>query len=604
MNLHYLSSALSALSPNMKNHLWQSTFFAAGCALMTLGMRKNLARARYWVWFAASIKFLLPFSMLMSIGAAVMPHRHTAPVVRAVYDFIDIVGQPFSTTFPSVTTASKAVPAPGLEWSWSLSLSSVLAATWTLGALSIMTTWGIYWWRIRTIVQQSTEATDGPEILALRELHVEGWGPAAEVNLRLSEANFGPGVYGISRPTLIWPSRISERLNDAQLRSILTHELCHIKFRDNLTACLHMVVEAVFWFHPLVWWLGSQLELERERACDEHVLQLTKAPLTYAESILQVCEICLESPLECVSGVTGADLKERIKRIMTNRMGERLTPLRKAMLTAAVLGTFAVPIICGQVANSPGAPAQGGSSRPDQSFEVATIKPVENSAKTSRFIKLEGTKRVVIRDYNLRLLIAAAYNMNPKTISGGPEWVDSDYFDISALAPGSGQTSPTREAQMSMLRNLLEDRFKLTYHREQKEFSIFALEVAKDGPKLKATSLSPTDPSSVGPGMVYPQKIVMPARNATMNDFTSLLQRAVLDRPVVDMTGLTGRYDFTLEWAPDENQFGGELHPASEDAPSPPLFQAVQQQLGLRLYARKGPVSAMVIDQVEHPAPN
>lgn len=104
--------------------------------------------------------------------------------------------------------------------------------------------------------------------------------------------------------------------------------------------------------------------------------------------------------------------------------------------------------------------------------------------------------------------------------------------------------------------------------------------------------------------MVYPQKIVMPARNATMSDFASLLQRAVLDRPVVDMTGLTGRYDLSLEWAPDETQFGGELPAASADAPSPPLFTAVQQQLGLKLEARKGPVSAIVIDKAEHPTPN
>ena len=105
----------------------------------------------------------------------------------------------------------------------------------------------------------------------------------------------------------------------------------------------------------------------------------------------------------------------------------------------------------------------------------------------------------------------------------------------------------------------------------------------------------------VGPGMVYPQKVVLPARNATMEDFCELLQRAVLDRPVVDRTGLPGRYDFDLTWAPDSSQFGGEVGSAEADAASAPLFTAVREQLGLRLEATKGPVEALVVDGVERP---
>ena len=287
-------------------------------------------------------------------------------------------------------------------------------------------------------------------------------------------------------------------------------------------------------------------------------------------------------------------------RLMMTHMRQRSTPNRKLLLTVTALGSLAVPAIFGQATSSN--PARTQNEAPPQTFEVATIKPVENTPKTSRFIRIEGANRFVVRDYNLKLLIAAAYNMNPMTISGGPAWVESDYYDILALTPG--QTTPSRNDQMAMLRGLLQDRFKLAFHREQKDFSIYALEVAKDGPKLTPTTLSPTDPSTVGPGMVYPQKIVMPARNATMNDFASLLQRAVLDRPVVDMTSLTGRYDFSLEWAPDETQFGGELPVPSADAPSPPLFVAIQQQLGLKLEARRGPVAAIVIDTAQHPTPN
>lgn len=154
-----------------------------------------------------------------------------------------------------------------------------------------------------------------------------------------------------------------------------------------------------------------------------------------------------------------------------------------------------------------------------------------------------------------------------------------------------------------MLRSLLTDRFKLTFHREAREFSIYQLELAKNGSKLKETA-APNDPPAVGPGVVYPQRIVLPARNATMGDFASLLQRAILDRPVVDKTGLPGRYDFDLEWAPDETQFGGDVPTASADTPSAPLFSAIQQQLGLRLVATRGAVDALIVDKAERPSAN
>ncbi len=102
---------------------------------------------------------------------------------------------------------------------------------------------------------------------------------------------------------------------------------------------------------------------------------------------------------------------------------------------------------------------------------------------------------------------------------------------------------------------------------------------------------------------VYPDHITLPARNATMGDFVSVLQRAILDRPVVDKTGLTGRFDFDLTWAPDASQFGGEI-PAPEDASSPPFFTAIREQLGLRLEASKGPVEVFVVDNAERPSPN
>jgi uncharacterized protein (TIGR03435 family) len=265
-------------------------------------------------------------------------------------------------------------------------------------------------------------------------------------------------------------------------------------------------------------------------------------------------------------------------------------------IAALALLISASGILAQSPASSPAVP------RPKfDTFEVATIKPMEPDAKSGRYITMQGNNRFVEKAYTLKLLIAAAYDLNPRTISGGPSWIESDHYDIVAVTPG--EVRPTHQEQMSMLRSLLTDRFKLTFHREPKEFSIYQLELAKSGSKLKETAV-PNDPPTVGPGVVYSQRIVMPARNATMADFASLLQRAILDRPVVDKTGLSERYDFDLEWAPDETQFNGDGPTSSADAPAAPLFTAIQQQLGLRLVATRGPVDALIVDKAERPSAN
>lgn len=234
-------------------------------------------------------------------------------------------------------------------------------------------------------------------------------------------------------------------------------------------------------------------------------------------------------------------------------------------------------------------------------FEVATIKPVDPGAKSGRYIVMQGVNRFVEKNYTVKLLIAAAYDLNPETISGGPGWMNSDHYDILGETPGN--VRPDHDEQMAMLRALLSERFGLTFHREQKVFSVYELTVAKDGPKLKK-SAEPENSQPALISVVYPQHITLPARNATMRDFVSLLQRAVLDRPVVDKTGLEGRFDFDLTWAPDETQFGGEVPVAPQDAQAPPLFRAIQDQLGLRLVATRGPVEALVVDKVERPTAN
>jgi uncharacterized protein (TIGR03435 family) len=232
-----------------------------------------------------------------------------------------------------------------------------------------------------------------------------------------------------------------------------------------------------------------------------------------------------------------------------------------------------------------------------EAFEVATVKPVDPGAKAGRTFRMEGTHRWVATNFTLQQLIALGYDMNPRTISGGRGWMDSQRFIIEGVTPG--EVAPTRLEQMRMLRALLVERFGLRFHRQDKEMAIYELTVAKAGPKLKPAAAPDDVPKIVG--VVYPDRIEVPARSVSMDDFVAMLQRATLDKPTVNRTGLTGRYDFDLKFAQDESQYGGEVEKASDDAQSPPLFRAVQEQLGLKLEAVRGTVSTMVVDAVVRP---
>lgn len=242
---------------------------------------------------------------------------------------------------------------------------------------------------------------------------------------------------------------------------------------------------------------------------------------------------------------------------------------------------------------------QGLPARPKfEAFEVATVKPVDVGLQAGRMFKMNGPHRWTATNFTLKNLIALGYDLNPRTISGGPEWMDQQKFVIEAMTPGD--VKPTRAEQMQMVRALVVDRFKLRFHREDRQYSIYELTIAKGGAKLKQTATPDAEPQLVG--VVYPDKIQVPARNVSMDDFVAMLQRATLDRPTVNRTGLKGRYDFDLTFAQDETQYGGQVPKAPEDAQSAPLFTAIQEQLGLKLTPTKGMVSALVVDSAEKPS--
>ncbi len=273
--------------------------------------------------------------------------------------------------------------------------------------------------------------------------------------------------------------------------------------RNNLTAVIYMVVESVFWFHPLVWWMGTRLVAEQERAIatKPSSCELGSDPKKYAEGSLKVCELYLASPLECVAGVTGSNLRQRIRAIATNPGAIRMS-IAKLLLAAAGIMAVTLPIVVG------GLHAQ---SAPRPKFEVASIRACKDPTNMSASGVHSSQGRLGTDCNELLNLIANAYglfadghlNMNaePTPMNGGPPWLQSASYEINAKAEGN----PSVTMMLGpMMQALLEDRFQLKIHRETTEGPVYFLSVARrakvtpvHGRKLHAL-VRPTAAASAG----------------------------------------------------------------------------------------------------------
>jgi len=444
-----------------------------------------------------------------------------------------------------------------------------------------------------------------------------------------------PGVFGLRRPALVWPRGIDDRLTDAQIDAILLHEIAHVRRRDNLTSALHMAVQTIFWFHPLTWWIGSRLVDERERACDEDVVRGGSEPHVYAEGILKTCQYFVESPLACVAGVTGSDLKNRIEHIMKDDAHTALHWSKRMLLSAALVAAIAGPVAIG-IVTSARLDAQVVAPAADAPrFEVASVKPNEGSG--GRIGGRGAPGRLDLTGMSLRRLIRQAYRIHDSQIIGGPEWIGAQGFDISATAPGA----PPDQMRV-MLQTLLRDRFKLTFHPERRDLPVYALIVARSdgrlGDGLKRTpdgaclprgaALAGTPPSTSGPPPAPPSPFDPDAKAACGSIIFGpgrLLAHGVpidmfadalgglpaittFNRIVQNQTGLEGTFDFDFKFANELAGRGGPFAPAPPPSATPgdepAMFTALQEQLGLKLDARRANVEVLVIDSVQKPDAN
>ncbi|HEY4380032.1 MAG TPA: TIGR03435 family protein [Acidobacteriaceae bacterium] len=235
-------------------------------------------------------------------------------------------------------------------------------------------------------------------------------------------------------------------------------------------------------------------------------------------------------------------------------------------------------------------PVQRMAKDAHPSFAVATIKPHDPSSNRQGFNAVGD--RYTVRNQSIVTLMMFAYSIDPHQVVDAPEWARTARFDIEGTTDTPGE--PSQRQQQEMLQKLLTDRFKLKFHREPRELPVYAIQIAKGGPKLPSPANPDADPDQDASG--HGTEVTVTITTASMADFILGMQ-FFFDRPIVDRTGLTGRYDFKLRYTHDEAR-------ATDPNAPPGLFTAIQEQLGLKLEPVKAPIDVFAIEHVEQPSEN
>lgn len=596
--------------PPMANHLWQSTIYLMCAGTVAVVLRKKQARLRHAAWLSATVKFLIPFATFLRLGKWLAHFRRVPQQQAGFATVVQFVGRQFT---PADGSANHT--AHGLH-GWLPALACLL---WMIGSALVL----IHYWRRWKQVRVAT--AQGMPVCAGRE--ADAWSNALRsaairtpVRLLLFRGTLEPGIVGIHKPSLLWPTGMTGQLDDRQLEAIMLHEAWHLRRRDNFTSLLQMMVEVVFWFHPLAWWLGSRLIGERERACDEAVMQCGSDPRVYAESILRASKFCLESPLSCVSGVTGSDLKQRMVRIMTYKGKLNLSFGSKVFLSMLGFAVIAAPVLAGVFSNHPVLAAADAAVQSDIApLQTSTIRPSHATETTNLGLKFHNGD-LTYSNVTVRQLILYAYDLKDYQVRNAPAWTGTERYDVAATwqpskkavasdvaappppppPPGSLVKQPLRPFEPmvpmehgqleSAIKSVLATRFGLQVTTESRNVPGFAIEAVPGGSRL---------PRAIAPNIADDGEQIFTVREYSKDGVTEVGTvgplRNFADQisekigaPVADKTGLRGTYDVTVRWT---------AAPHDTEA----IRKALEQQLSLDLVSESTAVQMMDVVDVKPP---
>jgi beta-lactamase regulating signal transducer with metallopeptidase domain len=419
------------------NHLWQSTLFCGGAWLITLTLRANSAALRHSIWLIASLKFLVPFSLLFFVGSYL-----GLPAARIADNHGPLLGNALQSAAVWVAPGAPRATESGAASAMLLALLAV----WLGGALFVGVRWLLAWRAADSIAKAARPA------------------PGAPLDTRVTDADIEPAVARVFHPVVLLPAALLARLSSTQMSAVLAHEHEHIARRDNLKANAHRLVETLFWFHPAVWWIGRQMLEERERACDEAVLGNGHDRTDYAGGILEVCRHCRTRAPVFAAAASG-DLTRRVRYILGSGRPASLSPLKAISLIGAAAVIAAAPLFAGA--------AYGAARRHD--LLTANLRALGSAdiylelapagMDSPREI-VAARNEVIIRNSTLRDMVALAYGVRSWEVIGGGEWMDSPRYVVRAVAqtPVSEPQELDPHALRGTITKLLASRFDLQVH--------------------------------------------------------------------------------------------------------------------------------------------
>lgn len=601
----------SALSAAVIHMIWEGAIVGWVLWVLLLLLRRRSPEIRYLLSCAA-LAFMAGAFLSTFAGVCTL-HRATAIATEAAYRpaAAEVVGIP-QTMLPIWI----APEASSLQWldrvqSWTLPV-------WCAGVVlcSLRLIAGCSRAHSLASLSKDPEGVIRPMVAAIRERI----GLKRDVRLVLSESE-GVGMVGWLKPVVLLPPSVLTGLQPDELEAVIAHELAHILRHDYAINVLQSVVETILFFHPMTWWISKQIGTERELCCDRVAVRACGRPRNYAQALLKLARMC-PAPRRLELAATGGPLLHRVQ-LLFGMPAEHLKPPHRSSAATLLIGLVSI----GLNFNGSRLPAQTAGE--PLRFEVASVK-VNRANDLSVFINRKGT-RYVASGVTLRLLLRLAYDVQGDQIGGGPKWMDTSRFDIAATEKEGTPHPPAviggpPTAEQLMIRSLLADRFGLSVHRETRQRPVYMLVAArkdgKPGPALKqvdvdcAALYAPLDRPTAQSGVPDPGRCgttVAPglviARAQSMGQLAAALATLSntgmsLDRPVVDGTGMHGVFDATLRFTPDRIPNVTEVPETSIDPDGPSLFTALQEQLGLKLEPRTGPVDFLVIDRAQLPSEN
>jgi uncharacterized protein (TIGR03435 family) len=641
MNTFLGQPAVQAIGWALVYFIWQGALLAATLFLANRIVKS--ARIRYAA--GCAVMLMMPAIFVATI---LRTERPPAPVTLAEY------AEPLyipSGTSPAghatiIASATSAAPAHDLSM-----IPGWIACLWLIGVatLSIFTAAG--WLRIQQLRKRGTEPASPDSLEALQSLQSR-LRMTKPVRLCTSAIAQVPTVIGWLRPCILIPITALTGLDEPQLRAILAHELAHIRRHDYLVNLLQNAIETLLFYHPAVWWVSRQIRQEREHCCDDLAVEVCGDVILYAAALTHL-EQLRGSNSEPALAATGGDLLARIRRLTGRRNDtSRITGSIAALTTAALI---IVSVIGIGLAPAIHAQSPIPHSAPKPKFDVASIRPCSptdapanggrsgrGGAGGSHFESSPG--RISVTCMTVAQLVNygyIAYGLDPplndnrpfddgQRFRGGPPWVYSDKYTIEATTGDphalgiTGRGTQAYKTLMPMLWSLLEDRFQLRTHSALEEVSAYDLTVAKGGLKLK-----PMEPGGCVVFTERPDTDVAPngkqwcanhvgwqgpnwtfeIRGQSLSRIAETLGGIIMDRPVVDKTGVTALFTLNLSFAHDESAPGN--FPPGFGSPFPPtdvpagetVFTALEK-LGLKLVPAKAPHGYTVIDHIERPSEN